>query len=193
MCRTAKAACRPGSSTWPPASPPPRSPAGGPPPNSILISLSLTADGSVLGFTFNPDPDNPGTTPQAWTMPTDAPAGPLLDHAHQVPGLGASAIRAALSPSGDQLSAETQTPPGQGPVTLSQITTSTGALVRQITQLNDGGTLALDNAGKHLLVYGQNPGPGHADVEEVDLSSGQTLTFTISDPVVDGPISTFAW
>lgn len=163
------------------------------PPSSIVMSLSLTADGSALGFTLNPDVDDPDATLQAWTRPTDAAAGPLLEGANQVPGLGLSAQRAALSPSGDQLYAETQAPDGQGPVTLSQITTSTGALVQQITQLDEGGTLALDNAGQHLLVYGQNGGPGHADAEEVDLSSGQTLTFTISTPVVDGPVSTFAW
>ena len=47
--------------------------------------------------------------------------------------------------------------------------------------------------GQHLLAYGGNHGPGHADVEEIDLSSGQTHTLTISNPVIDGAITTFAW
>jgi len=44
-----------------------------------------------------------------------------------------------------------------------------------------------------MLAYGGNPGPGHADVEEIDLSSGQTHTLTITNPVIDGAITTFAW
>jgi len=38
-----------------------------------------------------------------------------------------------------------------------------------------------------------NPGPGHADVAELDLSSGQTLTWTITNPEMDGGRATFAW
>jgi hypothetical protein len=155
---------------------------------------SLTADGSVVSFTLNQNFDDPAAPPQAWTMPTDAPAGPLLDHAHQVPGLGANAERAVLSPSGDQLWIETQDPAGQTPVNLSLITTSTGALVRPVVPLGDGGlVLALDAAGQHMLAYGGNPGPGHADAEEIDLSTGQTLTLTITDPVIEGALTTFAW
>jgi hypothetical protein len=164
------------------------------PGDAAIFGLSLSGDGSALGFTFlTEDPDGNDTF-QVFTKPADAPAGHLLKGAHQVPGLGASAVLAALSPSGDQLYAETQTPPGQGPVTLSLISASTGALIRQITQLNDGfANQALDHAGQHMLAYGQNPGPGHADVELIDLSSGQNLTFTITNPVVESPISTFAW
>ena len=164
-------------------------------------SLSLTADGSVLGFTLDPDDDDPGTGPGAWTMPTDVPAGPLLSHAHQVPGLGANAERTALSPDGGQLWIESQNPPigGQDPVTLTLVTTSTGALVRQVTQLSPGGrdlvfpVLALDTAGQHLLAYGAPDGPGFAGLQEIDLSTGKDVTFTISDPVIDGPLTTFAW
>jgi len=157
-------------------------------------SLSLTADGSVLGFTLNPDIDNPDSASQAWTLPTDSPAGPLRDHAHQVPGLGASAERAVLSPSGDQLYIETQDPAGPTPETLSLITTSTGALVRPVVPFGDDlPVLALDNAGQHMLAYGRAPGPGHADAEEIDLSSGQTQTQTITNPVIEGALTTFAW
>ena len=169
------------------------------PPGAAVISLSLSGDGSVLGFTFGAEDENGDETFQAFTKRADAPAGQLLKGAHEVPGLGAGAIRVTLSPSGDQLYAETQTPPGQGPVTLSLISASTGALVRQITQLNDGGedlffpALALDNAGQHMLAYGQKPGPGHADVEEIDLTSGENASFTMTSPVVEDPLSTFAW
>ncbi|HEX6856623.1 MAG TPA: hypothetical protein VF204_15110 [Streptosporangiaceae bacterium] len=170
------------------------------PANAFAGGLSLTADGSVLGFILDPDFNDPNATDQAWTMPTDAPAGPLLKGAHQVPGLGANADQAVLSPSGDQLWIEAQkTPNSKDPVTLSLVTTRTGALVRQVTQLSPGGQdltfvgLALDNSGQHMLAYGGNPGPGHADAEEIDLSSGQTRTLPITNPVIDGGLTTFGW
>ena len=170
------------------------------PANAFAGGLSLTADGSVLGFILDPNFNDPNATDQAWTMPTTAPAGPLLRGAHQVPGLGANADEAVLSPSGDQLWIEAQkTPNSQDPVTLSLVTTSTGALVRQVTQLSPGGKdltfveLTLDNSGQHMLAYGGNPGPGHADAAEIDLSSGQTRTLPITNPVIDGGLTTFGW
>ena len=83
-------------------------------------------------------------------------------------------------------------------MTLSLITTGTGELVRPVAPLSDANNqvfpvLALDHAGQHMLAYGGNPGPGHADVEEIDLSSGQTHTLTITNPVIEGAITTFAW
>ena len=84
-------------------------------------------------------------------------------------------------------------------MTLSLITTSTGALVRQVTPLNPGGQnltfvgLALDNAGQHMLAYGGNPGPDHADAGEIGLSTGQTLTWPITSPVREGALTSFAW
>jgi hypothetical protein len=156
----------------------------------IGASVSLTADGSMLGFAFGPlQGDSPY---QAWTVPADAPAGDLLSLAHQVPGLGANAERAVLSPSGEQLYVEAQSQP-KGPVTLSLLTTSTGALVRQVAQLSPGGkdlnfpALALDAAGQHLLSY------GYGGVEAIDLSSGQHLSLPVTHPVVEGALTTFAW
>ena len=170
------------------------------PARAFDASLSLTADGSVLGFVLNPDVNDPNATDQAWIKPTDAPAGPLLSHARQVPGLGASAERTVLSPDGKQLWIEAQkTPNSTSPVTLSLVTTRTGALVKKITRLSPGGKdltfagLALDNAGQHMLAYGGHPGPGHADAEEIDLRSGQTLTPPITNPVIEGALTTFAW
>jgi hypothetical protein len=97
-------------------------------------SLSLTADGSVLGFALDQDFENPDSVTQIWTMPTDAPAGDLLSQAHQVPGLGSNAERAVLSPSGDQLWIEAQSPAGLDPVTLSLITTGTGEPVGRVVR-----------------------------------------------------------
>jgi len=156
----------------------------------IGASVSLTADGSVLGFAFG---SLQGDSPyQAWTVPADAPAGDLLSQAHQVPGLGANAERAVLSPSGEQLYLEAQSQP-KGPVTLSLATTSTGALVRQVVQLSPGGNgvdfpaLGMDAAGQHLLAY------GYSGVQEFDLSSGQHLSVPVSHPVVEGALTSFAW
>jgi hypothetical protein len=160
--------------------------------------LSLTADGSVLGFIVD-QIDDINATDRAWTMPANAPAGPLLSHAHKVPGLGADAELTVLSPSGDQLWIEARKDRNSQdkPVALSLITTSTGALVRQVTQLSAGGQnmtfagLALNTAGQHMLAYGGNPGPGHADAEEIDLSTGQTLTWPITNPIIEGALTSF--
>ena len=155
-------------------------------------SLSLTADGSVLGFVVFQSDDQGNSLSRAWTLSTTAHGGPLLRRAHQVPGPAGNTDQAVLSPSGDQIWTEAEN--GQGPATLILATTSTGAQVRQVTQLSDGGgRLALDNSGQHMLAYGGNPGPGHADAEEIDLSSGQTLTLPITNPVIDGGLTTFAW
>ena len=60
---------------------------------------------------------------------------------------------------------EAQSQP-KGPVALSLLTTSTGALVRQVAQLSPGGKdlnfpgLALDAAGQHLLAYALTAGRG---------------------------------
>src|SRR5689334_13009215 len=99
-------------------------------------SLSLTADGSVLGLSLDENIDDPDP-PEAWTMPTDTPAGPMLKRAHKVPGLGANVDRVILSPSGDQMWIEAQTEP-DAPVTLSLATTSTGTLIRKIADLRPG-------------------------------------------------------
>jgi len=155
-------------------------------------SLSLTADGSVLGFVVFQSDDQGNSLSKAWTLSTTARGGPLLHRAHQVPGPAGNTDQAVLSPSGDQIWTEAEN--GQGPATLILATTSTGAQVRQVTQLSDGGgRLALDNSGQHMLSYGGNPGAGHADVDQIDLSSGQTRTLTITDPVIDGSLTTFAW
>src|SRR5690349_13273087 len=155
-------------------------------------SLSLTADGSVLGFVVFQSDDQGNSLSRAWTLSTTAHGGPLLRRAHQVPGPAGNTDQAVLSPSGDQIWTEAGN--GQGPATLILATTSSGAQVRQVTQLSDGGgRLALDNSGQHMLAYGGNPGPGHADVDQIDLGSGQTSTLTITDPVIDGSLTTFAW
>jgi hypothetical protein len=167
---------------------------------SFAGSLSLTADGSELGFLFTPDANDNNATNQAWIKPANAPAGPLLNGAHQIPGLGASAVAAVLSPNGRKLWIEAQkTPHSNGPVALSLITTRTGTLVRKVTRLSPGGEnpalfqLALDNAGKHMLAFTANPGPGQADVETIDLRSGQVSNLAVTNPVVDGGLTTFAW
>jgi hypothetical protein len=53
--------------------------------------------------------------------------------------------------------------------------------------------LALDHAGQHMLAYRGDPGSGHAEAQETDLRSGQTRTLTITNPVIEGGLTTFAW
>jgi hypothetical protein len=132
----------------------------------------------------------------AWTIPTDAPAGPLLSQARRVPGLGRNINAAILSPSGAQIYVEAQPRPPAGPVILSLHTTSTGSLVRRVAELCPGGPdvvlplLGLDAAGRHLLAYGFIGRP----VKAFDLSSGRHLfSLPVSHPYIEGAFTSFAW
>jgi hypothetical protein len=157
---------------------------------------TLNADGSVLSFIFDTDLNFTGEMAAAFTIPTDAPAGGLVARARQVPDLGGKSGAAVLSLTGDQLWIETHSDdPAQDPAALRLITTSTGAPVRTVTPIDPdhGLLLAIDAAGQHMLLLGGNPGPGHADVTEVDLSSGQALTWTITNPEMDGFLTSRAW
>jgi hypothetical protein len=163
-------------------------------------SLSLTADGSVLGFSVISDFSQTNPPSQAFTIPTDTPAGPLVSQAHPVPGLGVNAIRAIPAPDGDQLYVEAFPQDPNDPVALNLINTSTGALVRKVEDVTESGkdlafpTLILDNSGQHMLVYGGATGPGFADVQELDVASGQvTATVRVTDPELDGSLNALSW
>jgi hypothetical protein len=90
-------------------------------------SLSLTADGSKLGFMLAPIPGYPTTN--AYVLPTDSPPGPLMRHASKVLQVPSGILRVVLSNNGSQAYVETVYSRG-GPLVLGQYSTTTGQRVR---------------------------------------------------------------
>jgi hypothetical protein len=76
--------------------------------------LSLTADGSVLGFMAG-SPDNPYGLTNVWVLPTNAPGGPLTRHARKVLHLRTGVFRVLLSNTGSQMYVETAAAPRAAP------------------------------------------------------------------------------
>jgi hypothetical protein len=161
---------------------------------SVGGSPSLTADGSVLGFVSGRTLRSQSTF--AWTIRTDAPAGPLFKHARKVLGLPTNVDNAILSPSGAQLYAETQLGSSRGPLILNLYRTSTGSLIRQVARLGPGGqqlslaALTLDVAARHMLAYGFLDG---SLVKVFDLRTGRHLALSVPHLAIDGALGTLAW
>jgi hypothetical protein len=159
--------------------------------------LSLTADGSVLGFMAGSFPSNPYGLTNVWVLPTNAPGGPLTRHARKVLHLRTGVCRVLLSNSGSQMYVETVQAPRAGAVILSLYDTTTGKRIRLLDRIGPGGrnlsevSVAPDAAGKHLLIYGYFH-PGH--LEEMNLSTGRLIPVTTGQPpVMDGAQTSAAW
>jgi hypothetical protein len=158
--------------------------------------LSLTADGSVLGFMAG-SPYNPYGLTNVWVLPTNAPGGPLTRHARKVLHLRSGVFRVLLSNTGSQMYVETAAAPRAGAVILSLYNTTTGKRIRLLGRIGPGGmnraelSFTPDAAGKHLLIYGYFH-PGH--LEEMNLSTGHLIPVTTAQPpVMDGAQPSAAW
>ncbi len=159
--------------------------------------LSLTADGSVLGFTAGSPDSSPYGLTNVWVLPTSAPGGPLTRHARKVLHLRAGVFRVLLSGSGSQMYVETAAAPRGGAVLLSLYHTATGRRIRLLGRIGPGGrnfaevSFTPDAAGKHLLIYGYSR-PGH--LAEMNVSSGHLVPVTTAQPpVMDGAQTSAAW
>jgi hypothetical protein len=161
----------------------------------ISGSLSLTADGSRLGFVAG-SPVGIGPT-NAYVLPTDSPSGPLMRHATKVLHVPTGVFRVVLSNNGSQAYVETQSAPHAGAVVLSQYNTATGQRVRLLGQLSPGGrfpglselSVTVDAAGKHLLAYSDT----HR-VTAVNLTTGHQGSITAAQiPYLDAAYNTAAW
>ena len=158
--------------------------------------LSLTADGSVLGFMAGYLSTPYGLT-NAWVLPTNSPGGPLTRHAHKVLHLRAGIFRVLLSNSGSQMYVETKLAPRGGAVVLSLYSTTTGKRIRLLGRLGPGGqhlselSITPDAAGRHLLIYGYfDP---HR-LAEMNLTTGHLISInTTQPPVMDGAQPSAAW
>ena len=156
-------------------------------------SLSLTEDGSRLGFVDGPASGR-GLT-NAYVLPTDSPSGPLMRHARKVLHVPTGVFRVVLSNNGSQAYVETQSASPGGAVVLSQYSTTTGHRVRLVGQLSPGGrgfavfSVTVDAAGKHLLAYSD----AHR-LKVVNLTTGHQASITVAQiPYLDAAYNTAAW
>lgn len=158
--------------------------------------LSLTADGSVLGFIAGYLSTPYGLT-NVWVLPTNSPGGPLTRHARKVLHLHAGVFRVLLSNTGSHMYIETKLAPRGGAVVLSLYSTTTGKRIRLLGRLGPGGmnlaelSVTPDAAGRHLLISGYFASHRMA---EMDLVTGRLISMTTSQPpVMDGAQTSAAW
>jgi hypothetical protein len=158
--------------------------------------LSLTANGSVLGFVAGYLSTPYGLT-NVWVLPTNSPGGPLTKHARKVLHLRAGVFRVLLSNTGSQMYVETKLAPRGGAVVLSLYSTTTGKRIRLLARVGPGGprlaevSVTPDAAGRHLLIYGYFDPHRMA---EMDLATGHLISITTTQPpVMDGAQTSAAW
>jgi hypothetical protein len=156
-------------------------------PSATVGSVSLTTDGSLLGFLAGPDRrDGPQ---DVWVLPTSSPPGPLTQNARKVLHLGTGVFRVLLSNSGSRAYVETQSAPRGGAVVLGLYSTSTGKRIRLLGRLGPGGRnlaelpITVDAAGQHLLAYGYL---GSARVTVINLPTGRRASTRAAHLVVEG-------
>ena len=154
-------------------------------------SLSLTADGTRLGFLDGPASGDGPTN--AYVLPTDSPPGPVMRHARKVLTLPTRMFRMVLSNNGSQAYLETLS--HSGAVLLSEYSTTTGQRVRLVGQLSHRGrgftvySVTMDAAGKHLLACGSA-----RQLKAVNLTTGHQASITVTQvPSVDTAYNTVAW
>ena len=154
-------------------------------------SLSLTADGTRLGFLDGPASGDGPTN--AYVLPTDSPPGPVMRHARKVLSVPTRMFRMVLSNNGSQAYLETLS--HGGAVLLSEYSTTTGQRVRLVGQLSHRGrgftvySVTMDAAGKHLLAYGSA-----RQLKAVNLTTGHQASITVTQvPSVDTAYNTVAW
>jgi len=157
-------------------------------------SVSLTADGSVLGFLGGTD--GPYGPEDAWVLPTNSPSGPLTSHARKVLHVSTGVFRVVLSNTGSQAYVETPSAPRGGAVVLSLYSTTTGKRIRLLGPLDPGHkalgelSVSIDAADRHLLVYGYND---FRRMTVMNLSTGHLASITVARPTIGSPFSCAAW
>jgi hypothetical protein len=157
-------------------------------------SVSLTADGSVLGFSAGPNA--PYGLQDVWVLPTSSPSGSLTRHARKVLRVRSGVFREVLSNTGAQVYVETLSAP-HGVVILGQYSTATGKRIRVLGRLGTGGqqlselSVSQDAAGQHLLVYGYLRHPNR--IAEMNLATGHLASVTVPQTPLGSPFSSDAW
>jgi hypothetical protein len=157
-------------------------------------SLSLSANGKLLGFVSNPSNGQHGTSiayNSAWVLPTGSAAGPLGRRYRKVVGPPDFATGALLSPTGAvtlvmQPAYHRKARP-HWQMRLGAYQTATGALIRRwqhfprLGSLTDEPSLVASASGTQYLVYSWTQQP-----EKLNLATGRLVTVpghAVTDPV----------
>ncbi len=166
------------------------------PQNTSPASVSLTADGTELGYAELPYP--PALlapvhgTAGAWIMPTSSPPGSVLAHSRRVFAARGSGdvVSAVLSPDGTTMyvAAESSRQPNR--LTLAAYRPADGALLRTLhTWENAQGYVpGLAIGGSQLLIWAIY----QPSTFQVDLASGTVKPFWVYTPAGEFP-EAVAW
>jgi hypothetical protein len=164
-----------------------------------ISSLSLSANGHLLGLDANPSAGGPTTA--SWVVPTDSPSGSLQRYGHRVTATHLPRTKkrswawaVALSPSGRTMLTAIGYPGGhQHLLALRDYQTRTGRLLRTVRILREhGGTydnpaLALSASARYVLLYSWN-----AEEARLDLATGRLVILRTRSPYVQAAQSA-AW
>jgi hypothetical protein len=157
-------------------------------------NVSLTADGSVLGFTGGPSTGFGDRN--AFTLPTSTPHGSLTRHARVVLRVPLGIGRAVLSNDGSQEYVE-ELMGRHGDEVLSVYSTATGQRTRVLGRVSPGGEHLIelsytpDAAGQHLLFTGSPLNSKR--MTEMSIRTGHTGAVTLDDPPLGPPFDSDAW
>ncbi len=164
--------------------------------SEIFGSLSLNADGSLLGFAGGPIQPLPFGSQAAWVLPTSSPPGSLTRHARRVAHPRIGVFRVVLDNTGSLAYVETESRP-RGPVVIELYDVATGKRIRLVGRLGPGRlqmaevTVSLDATGRYLLGYGYRD--SH-QVAEMNLRTGHLVTIRVArPPYLDAAYTTAAW
>jgi hypothetical protein len=165
------------------------------PENAYPTGVSLSADGSELGYAEMPSfsPLAPvHAEGAAWILPTSSPPGSLLAHSRKVFTAGGSttAVSAVLSRDGTTMYIATESGRRPNPVTLAAYRAADGALLRTLhTWVNaQGYTPGLTLGGSQLLIWAIY----QPSTFQVDLASGRATPFWVFTPAGEFP-EDIAW
>ena len=148
----------------------------------VARNLSLTANGALLSIVGNPSNGTTRSTPwkdAAWTLRTDAAAGPVALRYRRVLHTPGGVQAAEVSPTGVILFALAASHPGGLPE-VNVYNTATGKPVGLEPMVSAGGyqpSLSPDTSNGHVLIYPFNV----SSIRELNLLSGQLRTVPVAE------------
>lgn len=159
-------------------------------------SLSLTANGSELGFLIDATKFNGANPNGGWVLPTDAPGGLITSHARKVLLPSTHVRDVILSNSGASMYVVAQAVRANTTRRLVLYNTATGKPVRVLAHIAGGinsalPVMTLDASGQHLLTYGYD---SSRRVTMINVVTGHQTTLKLAVPLItDGGFTTAAW
>jgi hypothetical protein len=166
------------------------------PQNTSPASVSLTADGTELGYAELPySPALPAPvhgTAGAWIMPTNSPPGSVLAHSRKIFAARGSGdvVSAVLSPDGMTMYVAAESSRRPNRLTLAAYRPADGALLRTLHtwQNAQGYVPGLAIGGSQLLIWAIY----QPSTFQVDLASGRAKPFWVYSPAGEFP-EAVAW